>query len=128
MAKPKRCNKKSAKRRTRKKRKATINPDLVFGAVDFGSADDNGDDGARTTDEPKKYGMTEAKHWKQVDVVAGGSGRAIYPVPYTGEGELFGVKLQADDLAKMRDHHGTIRFLKVFDWLLPKFNGQDEAF
>ena len=77
-----------------KRRKATINPDLVFGSVDFGNADDDDNDGAGTTDEPKKYSMTESKHWKQVDFTGGGGGRAIEPVPYTGEGELFGVKLQ----------------------------------
>jgi hypothetical protein len=77
-----------------KKRKATIYPDLVFGSVDFGNADDDDDDGAGTTDEPKKYSMTELKHWKQVNFTGGGGGRAIEPVPYTGEGELFGVKLQ----------------------------------
>jgi hypothetical protein len=88
---PKR-NKKTAKR-TRKKRKTTINPGLVFGAVEFEQADDD-NSGAPVANEPKpkKYSMTEAKHWKQVSV-GGGSRRAIDPVPYTGEGELFGVKL-----------------------------------
>ena len=34
--------------------------------------------------------------------------------------ELFNVKLEEGDLDKMRDVHGTICFLLVFDWLLPK--------
>ena len=33
--------------------------------------------------------------------------------------------MRAGELAKMRDTHGTIRFSKVFDWLLPKFEGDD---
>jgi hypothetical protein len=56
---PKR-NKQPAKR-THKKRKTTINPDLVFGVVDFEDAADNDDDAANDPD-PKKYSMTEAKH------------------------------------------------------------------
>jgi hypothetical protein len=49
----------------------------------------------------------------------GGGGGPIHPVPYTGEADLFGVKLEEGDLEKMRDAHGTIRFHLVFDWLLP---------
>lgn len=113
-------------KRTRKKRETTINPGLVFGAVDFEDAADDDNDAADDP-EPKKYSMTEAKHWKQVDV-DGGGGRVIEPVPYTGEGELFAVKLRAGELAKMRDKHGTIRFSKVFDWLLPKFEGGESFY
>ena len=80
-----------------------------------------------TSPSQKKYSMTDAKHWKQVHV-SGGGGRAIDPVPYTGEGELVGVKLQAGNLAKMRNHHRTIRFSKVFDWLLPKFNAGESFY
>ena len=72
--------------------------------------------------------MTEAKHWKQVDYVDGDGGRVIAPVPYTGEGELFAVKLRAGDFRKMRDRHGTIRFSKVFDLLLPEFEGGESFY
>ena len=56
----------------------------------------------------------EAKDWKQVNVTGGG-GRVIDPVPYTGEGYLFEVKLLAGDLATIHDHHGTICNSKIFD-------------
>jgi hypothetical protein len=49
----------------------------------------------------------------------GGGGQPIHPVPYTGEAKLFDVKLEEDNLQKMRDAHGTIHFHLVFDLLLP---------
>ncbi len=53
-----------------------------------------------------------------------GDGRyVINLVPYTGEGEVFEIKLLVKILAKMHDHHGTICYSKVFDWLLLKFSG-----
>ena len=36
-----------------------------------------------------------------------GGGCQINLVPYTGEAELFGVKLAEGDLKKMRDAHGV---------------------
>ncbi|KAL3765172.1 hypothetical protein ACHAW5_008591 [Stephanodiscus triporus] len=60
-----------------------------------------------------------AKDWV---MHASGGGRTINPVPYTGEAELFGVKLAEGDLEKMRDAHGVIRYHLVFEWLLPTFS------
>ena len=93
----------------------TINPDFVLGA-EFGDADgvEGGDDGA----EPTKYGLTMAKDWT---MHVSGGGHHINPVPYTGEAELFGVKLAAGDLEKMCDAHDVIRYHLVFEWLLPTF-------
>ena len=82
-----------------------------------GADDDNvvkGLDGGKTA--PKKYNLTKAKDWTKH--VSGG-GRHINPVPYTGEAELFGVKLASVDLEKMRNTHGVIRFHLVSKWLLP---------
>ena len=56
----------------------------------------------------------------------GGGGRTIEPVLYTGEADVFGVKLADGDLEKMRDKHGDIRFHSVFEWLLPTFG--DDGF
>ncbi len=53
----------------------------------------------------------------------GGEVRCINPVPFTGEAEQFGIKLEDGNLEKMRDGHGTIRLNLVFDWLLLTFNG-----
>ena len=113
------------------KRKTTINPDFVLGAEfeNEGTADvddeEGGDDDMDDDDgplvEPTKYGLTASKDWT---MHVGGGGRQINPVPYTGEAELFGVKLAKGDLKKMRDAHGVIRFHFVFEWLLPTF-GED---
>ncbi len=126
-AMPKKHNN-NARKRTHKKRKTTINPDLVVGAEfeNEGTADmgdkEGGDDGMDDDDgpmvEPRKYGLTAAKDWT---VHATGGGHSIEPVPYTGEAEVFGVKLAEGDLEKMRDTHGVIRFHLVLEWLLPTF-------
>ncbi len=65
---------------------------------------------------PKKYGMMNKADWS---MHVGGGGQPIHPVPYTGEAELFGVKLEEGNLEKMHDDHRTICFHLVFDWLLP---------
>ena len=132
-ATPKKRNNNAGKR-THKKRKTTINPDLVLGAEfeNEGTADmgdeEEGDSGMDDDDgsmvEPKKYGLTTSKDWTMH--VTGG-GRPIEPVPYIGEAELFGVKLAEGDLEKLRDTHGVIRFHLVFEWLLPTV-GDEEGF
>jgi hypothetical protein len=122
-ATPKKRNKPAGKQK-HKKMKTTINPDLVLGAEfgNEGGADamiDNEEIGDALA-EPKKYLMTDNKDWT---MHKGGEGRRINPVPFTGEAEQFGVKLEEGDLKKMRDGHGMIRLYLVFDWLLPTFNG-----
>ncbi len=57
---PPKCNKPTVCRLKHKKRKATINPDLVFGAV-VGVNDENevnNNENPTTTADPKKYTMT----------------------------------------------------------------------
>ena len=53
------------KHRTRKKRKTTINPGLVFGAVEFGTADDDDDEGAKQIDELKQSAGSERRYKRQ---------------------------------------------------------------
>ena len=96
----------------------TINSDFVLGAefgnegtandvdnVEGGDDDTDNDDGPMG-EPPKKYGVIEAKDWV---MHAEGGGRPIKPVPYTGNSELFKIKLADGDLDKIRE------------WLLPKF-------
>ncbi len=110
-AKPKKHNKPAGKQK-HKKTKTTINPDLVLGANfgNEGGADAMIDDveiGAATV-ERKKYSMTDKKDWT---MHKGGDGIPINPVPFTGEAEQFGVKLEEGNLEKMWDGHETIHFI-----------------
>ncbi len=95
------------------------------GANDENENEVSEDEDTATTADPKRYEMTDKKHWTWRK---NGKGRVIEPVPYTGPLELFDIKLEDGDLGKMKDAHGTIRFHLVFDWLLPKFGeGLDEV-
>jgi len=84
--------------------------------------EEGGDDGLDDDDGPmvesKMRGVTAAKDWTMH--VSGGR-RHINSVPYTGEAEVFGVKLAEGDWEKMRDKHGVICFHLVFEWLFPTF-------
>jgi hypothetical protein len=85
----------------------------------LGGNDMNINDGP--TVEPLKYGMANKADWV---MLVNGGGRCINPVPYTGEAEHFGVKLEDGNLDKLSDAHRTIRYHKVVKWLLPTF-GKD---
>ena len=129
-ATPPKRSKPAVRKRKHNKRKATINPDLVFGAVaNAGAGANDGieasvDEDPTTTADPNRYTMTDKVDWTRRE---NGTGRIIEPVPYTGPSELFDIELEDGDLEKMKDAHGTIRFHLVFDWLLPKFGeGLDE--
>ncbi len=119
----------NAGKRKHKKMKETINHDFVLGAEfgNEGTADveneeggdnDMDDDDGPMGEPPKKYGMTMAKDWT---MHTEGGGPPIEPVPYTGNSELFWIKLADGDLDKMCDKHGAIRFHKVFEWIFPTF-------
>jgi hypothetical protein len=123
---PKKCNNNAGKQK-HKNRKATINHDFVLGA-EFGNEgtanmDNEGggddamdDDNGLMGEPPKKYGMTMAKDWT---IHTEGGSRPIQPVPYTGDSELFRIKLADGDSDKMCNKHGATCFHKVFEWLLP---------
>ncbi len=125
---PPNCNNSNAARKSKhKKRKTTINPDLFFGAeVESGDADKDDNEGGNEmndndgpTVEPIKYGMANKADWT---MLINGGGQLINPVPYTGEAEHFGIKLEDGNLDKLRNARGTIRYHKVFKWLLPAFD------
>ena len=105
---PKR-SKPAARKQQHKKRKATINPDLVFGAVDPGANNENEarvDEDPATTVYPKRYTMKKSADWTRRE---NREGRVIKPVPYTSPSELFDIKLEDGDLGKMKGAHGTIQ-------------------
>jgi hypothetical protein len=130
---PPNCNNSNAARKGKhKKRKTTINPDLVFGAnLEFGDADNNDNEGGNEmnddkgpTIKPIKYRMTNMADWT---MLVNGGGQCNDPVPYTREAEHFGIKLEDGDLDKLHDTHGTIHYHTVFKWLLPMF-GEDRFY
>ena len=109
----------NAGKRMHKKSKTVINSDLVLGAefgnegtanMDNEEGEDN--DNGPMGEPPKKYGMTEAKDW--TILVEGGS-CPIKPGRYTGDFELFGLKLADVDLHKMHNDFGAICFHKLFE-------------
>jgi hypothetical protein len=123
---PSKCNKPTVRKCKHKKRKATINPDLVFGAVVGANEVNkvNNDENQMTMADPKKYTVTKILKWMRCNE---GEGRVIKPVPCTTLSELFDIKLEDDNLDKMHNGYGTICFHLLFDWLLPKFGeGLDE--
>jgi hypothetical protein len=83
---------------------AEFGSERITNAVDDERGDDaNNDDGP--TAKPNKHARTKKKDWT---MHVGGGGQHTNPVPYTGEAEHFGVKLEEGNWEKMRDNHGTI--------------------
>ena len=52
----------------------------------------------------------------------GHPGRTTERVPYTGEYKDFEVKITAEELADLKDDNDDIRFYKVMEFCLSKFN------
>ena len=96
------------------------------------------DNSERDGEDHTVYKMTASSEWKKV----GGRtrGRAIEPIPFTGENDLlfhhlnvqftntihllgdndlFTVKIAEEELEALKDSQGNIRYAKVFEWLLP---------
>ncbi|KAL3774010.1 hypothetical protein ACHAW5_004860 [Stephanodiscus triporus] len=52
-------------------------------------------------------------------------GRCIHPIPFTGPAKFFHPNISdKGELKGMMDAHGGIRFSKVVEWMLPKFDGE----
>jgi hypothetical protein len=47
----------------------------------------------------------------------------IHLIPFTGLAEFFSPNLTDEELKGMVDVHGDIRFSKIFEWMLPSFDG-----
>jgi hypothetical protein len=64
--------------------------------------------------------------WSQVNIEEGdGRGRMINPIEWTGDID-FSVKITDEELAKLREIAGEIRYEKVFQWCLPRFGDDDD--
>ena len=51
------------------------------------------------------------------------------PIPYTGEREEFDVRISEEEINSMKDANGTLRFMDVMRWCLPRFDdGETDLF
>ena len=64
---------------------------------------------------------TDAKYWKCMK--NGRGGRNVGPIPYTGN-EEFAVNITDEEVEQLKDENGDIRFHKVMEWCIPKFDGE----
>ncbi|KAL7525437.1 hypothetical protein ACHAXR_001005, partial [Thalassiosira sp. AJA248-18] len=71
------------------------------------------------------YKRTDPSEWKRI----GGRSRArtIEPIPFTGDNTNFTINITDDELKRLKDNSGDIRFESVFDWLLPTFGEDGET-
>ena len=86
------------------------------------SPDEEEDDNDSEEEDYEIYRLTDKNDWRKV----GGRTRArnVAPIPFTGDKEEFTVKISDEELEDLRDDSGDIRFYKVFQWLLPKYDDQ----
>ena len=90
-------------------------------------------------EEHEVFKMTSPEHWEEVKFQRRtsrkrargkarrrrkGQPRRIDPIQCSGECEEFCVEISEEDLAELRDSSEVIRFSRVFDWLLPRFDGK----
>ena len=67
-----------------------------------------------------KYKKTDPEEWKKL--AHNDKGRAIEPIPWTGDNEELSVKATPEELDEFEDETGEIKFSRVFEWLLPLFD------
>ena len=53
----------------------------------------------------------------------GRGGRNVDPITYTGN-EEFAVKITDEEVEQLKDENGDIRFHKVIEWCIQKFDGE----
>ena len=103
-----------------------INHDSVMLSGE-GDADFEGDTDSEDSDDDidlfkeKRYEKTKAKNWTKRK--NGRPGREIHPIPFTGSAEFFWPSLSDNEVKGMMDEHDDIRFHKIFEWMLPTFEG-----
>jgi hypothetical protein len=91
------------------------------GDADGYSGGDDEDDSDNDLFEEKRYEKTKAKSWtKHSD---GRPGRDIHPIPFGGMLEVFRPKVSDEELKGFIDAHGDIRFSRIYEWMLPSFDG-----
>jgi hypothetical protein len=48
----------------------------------------------------------------------------IHPIPFTGTSEFFCPIITDIEMKEMINEHGNVRFHKIFEWMLPMFDGK----
>ena len=86
------------------------------------SSDEEEDDDDSEEEDYKIYRLTDKNDWRKVGSRT--RARNVTPIPFTGDKEEFTVKISDEELEDLRDDSGDIRFYKVFQWLLPKYDDQ----
>jgi len=73
-------------------------------------------------DDATIYTTTKPEEWY---IVKGKQrGRKVGPIEYTGKSEQFEVNATGEEVAEMMDDNGDIRYYKVLEWSLPRFEGE----
>ena len=72
-----------------------------------------------------KYKVTVGADWQKI-TPPNNPGRALEPIPWTGDNEEFGVNATNEQIDTFKDRKGEIQFEKVFQWSIPTF-GEDEV-
>lgn len=71
-----------------------------------------------------KYTLTSPDEWHKIGVRR--KGCSVDTMPFAGGDKSFSIKISEDELMGMMDQHGDLRFDRVFDWLLPGFDEQED--
>ena len=70
----------------------------------------------------KKYVWTTSEEWTKID---GNNGHPVAPIPYTNGNEEFSFNMTPAEIEAMKDTLGDIRFHKVMEHLLPRFENTE---
>jgi hypothetical protein len=91
-------------------------------AVVEGDADGKDSDKDADLFKEKRYERTNAANWTKHK--NGQPGRVTHPIPFTGTSEFFCPNISDIEMKEMIKEHGNVRFHKIFEWMLPTFNGK----
>ncbi|KAL3764001.1 hypothetical protein ACHAW5_000040 [Stephanodiscus triporus] len=91
--------------------------------VEEGDADsENLDDNDMDLFEEKRYEKSKQTNWTMHQ--DGRPGRVIHPILFTGQAKFFCPNVSNEELKGMIDENGDVRFAKVFEWMLPRFDSK----
>ena len=71
---------------------------------------------------PTKYMMMDSIGWTQVFEDTNYPPIPILPIPFEGDQEEFDVDITPAELEELKDDQGVIRFEKVMEWCMPRFD------
>jgi hypothetical protein len=78
------------------------------------------------TEEGTLYSLTPTEEWTRVDD-NDNNGRTIDPIEWTGGDEEFSVKITDEEVKTLMDDNKEIRYEKVFEWCLPRFEDDNQT-